>query len=253
MSSKLIVSNWKMNPRSLKEAHRIITEINKKFRESNSSRLVVCPPYIFLTEVSKIISSNKNIILGAQDVYVGEGVSHTGEIGLDLVKNVGVKYVLVGHSERRGILDTDEVIKQKTREALKADLKVILCVGEKERDSHGNYYHEIERELESALSKLPKKLIRNLIIAYEPVWAIGKSEKEAIKPEQLYEMNIFIKRVLSDLLGIKEVSKVKILYGGSVTKNNFKEILEKGNVDGLLVGRESLKVKEFLELINEVK
>jgi len=160
---------------------------------------------------------------------------------------------LVGHSERRTTLDSNEVVKEKMLGSLKEGLKVILCVGEKERNERGDHYHEIKKQIEDAIIKLPKKLIKNLIIAYEPVWAIGRSEGEAIKPDQLHEITIFIKRLISDVLGAKEVRKIKILYGGSVTKNNFKEIIEKGNVDGLLIGRESLKVENFLELIKEIK
>lgn len=252
MANKIIVANWKMNPGSAEKAKEIAFEINKKFKGSDDLQLVICPPFIFLNEVSKIISQSKNIILGAQDIFVGQGVSHTGEVGIKLLKSAGVKYVLVGHSERREALDTNDVVKEKMMGSLKEGLKVILCVGEKERNEHGDHYHEVRKQIENAIIKLPKGLIKNLIIAYEPVWAIGKPENEAIKPDQLHEITIFIKRLVSDILGAKEVGKVKILYGGSVTKNNFKEIIEKGNVDGLLIGRESLKVNNFLELIREI-
>lgn len=251
-NKKLIVANWKMNPGSAEEAKKIITEISKKSRTFGDTRLVVCPPFIFLNEVAEVISKSKKITLGAQDVFVGEGVSHTGEVGIKLLKKAGVKYVIVGHSDRRSTLDNNEVVKEKMLGTLKEGLKVILCVGEKERNEHGDHYHEVKKELEDAITKLPKKYIKNLIIAYEPVWAIGRPESEAIKPEQLHEITILIKRLISDILGPKEVEKVKILYGGSVTKNNFKELVERGNVDGLLIGRESLKVENFLELIQEI-
>jgi len=253
MNKKLIIANWKMNPESVETAKEIITEINKKSKSFGETRLVVCPPFIFLNEVSKIISLSKKIFLGAQDVFVEKGPSHTGEVGIDMLKTAGVKYILVGHSDRRATLDTDLIVKEKMIESLKGGFKVVLCVGEKERNEHGDHYFEIRRQIEDVIVKLPKKLTKNLIIAYEPVWAIGKLESDAIKPDQLHEITIFIKRLISDTLGAKEVEKIKILYGGSVTKNNAKEIIEKGNVDGLLVGRESLKVNNFLELIKEIK
>jgi len=253
MSSKLIVANWKMNPGSAEKAKEIITELNAKSKSFGDNRLVICPPFIFLNEVSNIIISSKKILLGAQDVFIGQGVSHTGEVGTQLLKKAGVKYILVGHSERRATLDSDKVVKEKMIGALKEGFKVILCVGEKERNEHGDHYHEIKKQIEDAIIKLPKKLIKNLIIAYEPVWAVGRSESEAIKPDQLHEISIFIKRLVSDILGSKEVDKIKILYGGSVTKNNAREIFEKGNVDGLLVGRESLKTDNFIKLIQEIK
>ncbi len=190
--------------------------------------------------------------MGAQDVFIGIGVAHTGEVSAEMLKGAGVKYVIIGHSERRAVSDTDEIVREKLFGTLKDGLKVILCVGEKERNEHGVQYPEIKRQLESALLKVPKKFMKNLVIAYEPVWAIGKSEKEAMKPEELHEMTIFIKRVLSDLLSKAEIEKVAILYGGSVTKNNAQEIIEKGNVDGLLIGRESLKAENFIELVKEI-
>jgi triosephosphate isomerase len=253
MNTKLIVANWKMNPTSAVKAKDIIAEINKQSKNFGDVKLIICPPFIFLNEVSEAIASSKKIFLGAQDVFVGQGVSYTGEIGTDLLKKSGVKYILVGHSERRASFDSDEIVKEKLLGSLKEGFKVILCVGEKERNVHGDHYNEIKRQIEDAIAKLPKKNINNLIIAYEPVWAIGRPENEAIKPDQLHEIAIFIKRLLSDLLGANEIEKVKILYGGSVTKNNFKEIIEKGNVDGLLIGRESLKVGNFVELIKEIK
>jgi triosephosphate isomerase len=253
MNKKLIIANWKMNPGSVKDAKKIITEINKKSKSFGDVCLVVCPPFIFLNEVSQVISSSKRIILGAQDVFVGQGVSHTGEIGIQLLKKSGVKYVLVGHSERRATLDSDEIVKEKMLGSLREGLIVVLCVGEKERNEHGDHYQEVKKQITDIITKLPKKLIKNLIIAYEPIWAIGRPENEAIKPDQLHEITIFIKRLISDILGPKEMDKIKILYGGSVTKNNAREIIEMGNVDGLLIGRESLKVDNFLELIKEFK
>ena len=252
-NTKLIVANWKMNPDSAEKAEKIINEIKAKSKNFGDVKLIVCPPFVYLNEISNAISSSKKMILGAQDVFVGQGVSHTGEVGVELLKKAGVKYIIVGHSERRATLDGDEVVKAKMLGALKEGFKVILCVGEKERNEHGDHYHEIRRQIEDAIVKLPKKFIKNLVIAYEPVWAIGRPENEAIKPDQLHEITIYIKRLLSDTFGAKEFEKVKILYGGSVTKNNFKEIVEKGNVDGLLIGRESLKVDNFLELIKEIK
>ena len=250
--TKLIVANWKMNPESSDEAKVIATDIVRKINAVKSAKLVICPPFVFLNEVSKVISNSKNTCLGAQDVFFGEGVAHTGEIGFEMLKSAGVKYIIVGHSEKRASGDTDEIVRSKLLGVLKSGFNAILCVGEKERNEHGHYFSEIEKQLKSAIEKMPKKFIKKLIVAYEPIWAIGKSEKEAMKPENLNEMSIFIKRVLNDILRTKEFEKVLVLYGGSVTKINGKDILEKGNVNGLLVGRESLKTEDFSELIKEI-
>jgi len=251
-STKLIIANWKMNPESAEEAKNIASEMSKKSKNFGKVKLVICPPFIFLNEVAKIISTSKKISLGAQDIFVGEGVSHTGEIGSEILKNANVKYVMVGHSERRASLDSDSVIREKVFGSLEESFKTILCIGEKERNEHGDYFHEIREQLEKALMGISKKLLKNLVIAYEPVWAIGRSEKEAMQPEQLHEMTIFIKRIITDMFGSKYAESIYILYGGSVTKNNAKEIIEKGNVDGLLVGRESLKAENFVELITSL-
>lgn len=249
---KLIVANWKMNPESKEKAQEIASEIKHKIKNVKSAKLVICPPFVFINEVGQAISGSKNIVLGAQDVFTGMGESHTGEISFSMLKNSGAKYIIIGHSEKRATGDNDEVVKEKLFSSLKAGFKVILCVGEKERRTEGDQFKEIERQIESALHKLPKNFVKNLIIAYEPVWAIGKSEKEAMKGEELALMAIFIKRVVSDVLKIKEAEKILILYGGSVTEGNAKEIVEKGNVNGLLVGRESLKAENFSKLIKEL-
>ncbi len=249
---KLIVANWKMNPESLDKAKAISSEIARKSRSFGSTKLIICPPFLFLNAVAKAISSSRKVVLGAQDVFAGQGVAHTGEISPEMLKKIGVKYVIVGHSEKRAAGDSDEIVREKLFGVLKEGLKAILCVGEKERNEHGDQYPEIKRQIGSAIEKLPKKFAKNLILAYEPIWAIGKSEKEAMNGEKLYEMAIFIKKVVSDILGKKDLGKIMILYGGSVTKGNAKEIVEKGNVDGLLVGRESLKTNDFVELIKEI-
>ncbi|MEI8123781.1 MAG: triose-phosphate isomerase [bacterium] len=251
-NTKIIVANWKMNPESSEESKKIAVEIKNSIKNFNKNKIVICPPFVFLNEISNIFLKNKNISIGAQDIFVGEGVSHTGEISSEMLKNIGVKYVIIGHSDRRESLDSDSLVREKLFGALKDGFKAILCIGEKERNEHGDHFHEVKGQIESAITKLSKNLIKNLIIAYEPIWAIGKKENEAVKPEDLHEMTIFIRRVASDILGIKEAEKIKILYGGSVTKNNAKEIIEKGNVDGLLIGRESLKTENFIELIKGI-
>ena len=250
--TSLIVANWKMNPESKEKAEAIVSEIKSKTKKLKSVRIVICPPFVFLNEVAKAISGSKKVYLGAQDIFIGEGESHTGEISPKMLKNAGAQYIIVGHSEKRAIGDTYEIVKEKLFGALENGFKAILCVGEKERDSHGKYYDFLKHQIELALKGLPNKYIKNLIVAYEPVWAIGKSEKEAMKPEQLNEMVIFVRRVVSDCLHYKEISKMPVLYGGSVTAGNAKDIIEKGNVNGLLVGRESLDAEHFLKLVKEI-
>ena len=251
-SSRIVVANWKMNPESLEEAKKIASEIRDASRGFNKTKIIICPPFVFLNEIQNIFARSNKIVVGAQDVFAGQGVTHTGEVSAIMLKNSGMKYVIVGHSERRASGDDGMVVKKKLESVLNSGLKAIFCIGEKNRDEHGEQYNEVKEQIESALLKIPKKLISRLIVAYEPVWAIGKSENESMNPEQLHEMTIFIKKILNDIFGIEKAEKVQILYGGSVTKGNAKEIIEKGNVDGLLIGRESLKIKNFIELIKEI-
>jgi triosephosphate isomerase (TIM) len=244
---KLLIANWKMNPSTEKEAREIVFKVKSKLKDK--TKVIICPPFVFVGLVKKILGKEKKIELGVQDVFIGKGKSHTGEVGIEMVKDMGVKYVIIGHSEKRALGDTDEIIKSKLLGVVKNNLKAILCIGEGSRNEHGDHYHEIKKQILIVLSGLPKKYSKKLIVAYEPIWAIGKTEEGAINPEKLHEMTIFIRKTLNDIFGHTESEKIPVVYGGSVGKNNSKELLENGKIDGFLVGRESLKPKDFLEII----
>jgi len=247
IKKKILVGNWKMNPNSPEEAVNLTKEIKQKLENLKKTDVVLCPPFIFLNEVGEVLKSQKRVKLGSQDVFGGEGTSFTGEVSVDMIKNAGAEYAIVGHSERREMYETLEIVSKKVVFSLKGGLKTILCVGEEGRDEHGEFYNYVKTELEEALSKLNKKNLSKLIIAYEPTWTIGKREDEIISPENLHEMVIFIRKVLKDKFG-EEGLIVPILYGGSVSKNNAREIITRGEIDGLLIGRESLKSDNFVEI-----
>ena len=251
-TNKLVIANWKMNPESEVEAKEIASSIRKR-SDDIKAKIVICPPFVFLGAVGKNIIDTTGVYLGAQDVSAVKGNSHTGSVGIDMLKEMNVKYVIIGHSDRRNAGDTDEIIAQKLEVTLKENIKGILCVGEKERNEKGDYFHHIKEQIILDTKKIKRDMLKNLIIAYEPVWAIGKSEREAIEPEKLHEMTIFIKRVLSDIFGNENAQKVPVLYGGSVGTENIKALTENTSIDGVLVGRESLKAKEFLKIADEVK
>ncbi len=246
----LIIANWKMNPETEQEVKNISLEIKGGIKNIKGLNTVICPPVIFMDAVKKTIG--KSVCLGAQDAFVGYGSSHTGEISLEMIKKTGAKYILVGHSERRETEDTEEEIREKVSGVLKSGLKAVLCIGENERSERGDYYNEVKIQIISALSGLQKKYTKNLIVAYEPVWAIGNKDNKALDSEKLYEMAIFIKKILNDLFGQEIAKNIPILYGGSVNKNNAKEILKNGKVNGLLIGRESLKAQNFIEIIKNI-
>jgi len=250
---KLIVANWKMNPQTAKEAQEIFNATLRAAKKIHNAKIVVCPPFIWLS----LLSGKPLLSLGAQDIFWEEEGSYTGEISAKMLKNLGVEYVIIGHSERRRLGETDEAINKKIRQALKNHLKVIFCVGEFERDEENNYFQFVKNEILKGLDKIPANLFKNLIITYEPVWAIssvnklGKARFNADTPENAQEMAIYIKRVLVSLFG-KVVRKSPVLYGGSVDAKNAESFLKKEGIDGLLVGRTSWSAKTFGELLKSI-
>jgi triosephosphate isomerase len=167
-----------------------------------------------------------------------------------MLKDLGVKYVIVGHSETRTRGETDENVSKKIQALLDNGIKPILCIGEKERNEDGSHLDFIKDQIKSSLNKVNKKNINDLIVAYEPIWAIGA--KEAMDAPSIYEMSLFIKKVLSDIYGQESAIATPILYGGSVNFRNASEIFVTGKVDGLLVGRESVNPPGFTELLKVV-
>src|SRR3989344_4526497 len=248
---KLIIGNWKMNPASLEKALRLAKEISKYSKYSRGkTEIVICPPFVFLSAISKKIKKAK---LGAQDVHFEtNNTAQTGEISPLMLKNLGVKYVIVGHSERRMLGETNEIVRKKIGACLKHAITPIVCVGESKRDESGNYLSFVRTQLEEIFSGLPKTISGKIIIAYEPIWAIGKTAAREATSEEAEEMSIFIKKVLSDIFDAKAVKNLRIIYGGSVNPENSASFLNQRNIDGLLVGRDSLDPDNFKEIIKSV-
>ncbi|OGY58520.1 MAG: triose-phosphate isomerase [Candidatus Colwellbacteria bacterium RIFCSPHIGHO2_12_FULL_44_17] len=232
---KLIVANWKSNPLSEDEAVKLATA-------TDALGVVLAPPYPFLSSISKVI---KKAELGAQDMFWGDIGAYTGEISWHHLQHLNVRYVIVGHSERRKYLgETDGLINLKVKAALKAGLKTILCVGEPyrlkeqndaEKDAFARNY--VEHQLDEGLKGVTETA--NLIIAYEPIWAIGTGAADT--PENTVQMAEFIKKKVP----------VKVLYGGSVTSENSANFLEKKEIDGALVGGASLNAEDFNKMVKK--
>lgn len=247
---KLIVGNWKMNPNSWEEARMIVRKTNNIAKNLQNLEVVVCPPFVYIP----VISPRKKVSvlgLGAQSVSVDTEGSHTGEVGAPMLKSLGVEYVIVGHSEQRERGDDDGVVSKRLENVLEAGLKGIVCVGEKSRDENGIYLDLLKEQIKKSLANVPEKEADRIVIAYEPIWAIGASE--AMNPEQVYEMSLFVRKTFADIFGQECAMKVKILYGGAVTFRNATDILNIGKVDGFLVGRESINVSGFVELLKVVE
>lgn len=243
---KLIVANWKMNPESPREAKEIFNPIKKLALTLNKVNTVICPPAVYL---SSFQAKSSKLTFGAQDSFGDLFGPYTGKIGPTMLRNSGASYLIVGHSETRAIGDNDLTINHKLRLALKNNLKVILCVGEHHRDEHGNYLQFIKTQLEEDLRNVQRKSANDLIIAYEPIWAIGTQAKGADTPEGFQHQAIYIRKILAAQFGKEAAMKVPVIYGGSTNSQNAEGFLKQGEADGLLVGRASLDPSEFIKIL----
>ena len=239
----LIVGNWKMNPGTIGSAKRLFHDVQDRLGTRPSSvRVVIAPPFPFISDLAKL-SPSRRIALGAQAVFFERSGAYTGEVSLSMLKSIGTRYVIVGHSERRKRGETDEEVYRDLDAVLRGKLNAIVCVGETVRDKQGNYFTNVEAQLRAALAAIDKKRLTHLSIAYEPVWAIGTGVNAT--PEDAYEMKLFIQKILVDRFGRAAAEKVRILYGGSVNRTNVEALLTDGKVDGFLVGGASLRATDF--------
>lgn len=239
----IIVGNFKSYLTNRDDAESVVKAASK-LRTKHS--IILAPSFVHLGYVA---AKKHSVELAAQDISIFGGGAHTGEVSADTVANAGANYVIVGHSERRADGETNSIVATKVCQALSAKLKVVLCVGEDERDSHATYLSFITEEITSALKGIKEADFKNIIIAYEPIWAIGKAADEAISTDDLEETVLFIKKVLRESFGEKAMKAVKILYGGSVNAENVKSLMVPG-LDGFLPGRASSS-KETLKALVE--
>ncbi|KKP85870.1 MAG: Triosephosphate isomerase [Candidatus Nomurabacteria bacterium GW2011_GWA1_35_8] len=248
IAKKIVVGNWKMNPLSLKEAEKLFINIAKSVSNFKKTGIIVCLPFLYLEKLKSTSQRTKKISLGAQDVFWEDAGAYTGEISGDMLYDIGAKYVIVGHSERREMGESNNDVNKKVKAAIRAGLVPVLCVGESMRDKNHEYLNFIKTQVIECLNGVSKNFISKVIIAYEPIWAIGKGAYPAT-PEEFREMNIFIRKILSDKFGVKIVEDIKIIYGGSVDEKNTEGFIKAGYADGFLVGRASLNPKKFSEII----
>src|ERR1035437_9441 len=244
LKSKIIIGNWKMNPRSLKEAEKLFGDVAKNISAIKKTEIVVCPPFLYLPAFAKVLVGKgkikKQISLGAQDAFPGDVGAFTGEVSAEMLYNIGVRYVILGHSERRVLGENNNDVNKKIKSALVAGLRPILCVGEKARDVDHSYFNLVKTQIEECLAGISKNSINKIIVAYEPVWAISSTiDRKDATADDSREMAIFIRKILFDKFG-NEASKVRVIYGGSVNEKDAEEFLKNGGVDGLLPGRASL-------------
>lgn len=252
MRKYLIAGNWKMNMVS-SVAKKFAKELVDNLKKVDNDRIVmIAPPFTALESVASVIKGSI-IRLGAQNMNENEEGAFTGEVSADMLLDIGVEYVIIGHSERRHIYkETNDQINKKVLLALKKGLKPVLCVGEllSEREA-GKTEAVIKEQIETNLSQVDKKDIGNVIIAYEPVWAIGTGK--VATPEQAEEVHVFIRGLIKRLYDENVANNMIIQYGGSVKADNIDGLMKKDNLDGALVGGASLKTDSFCRIVNFVK
>jgi len=248
----LIVGNWKAYVESKTKA-KALSVSAKRLALKGDHEIVIAPaaPHIGLLAPAKP-DTKGGLMLGAQDVSITVGGAETGEVAAGLLKDLGVSHVIVGHSERRARGESDEVVLEKARHALAHGMIPILCIGEAVRDQDAQYLKTVRRQLSAVMASLSPKERLSIVIAYEPIWAIGKSELEAITPNDLSEMILYIRKVLTDFMPGRANQKVRILYGGSVDSSNVRSLAAGTGIDGFLVGRASTDVAGFSALVKAV-
>ena len=253
--SNLIVGNLKMNLLTLAERDRYLESLKKELsgKDMSGCEIILCPPAVHL-EAFVTGMENDYFSVGAQNIFWEDRGSFTGEVSAPMVKNIGAQYVIIGHSERRKYFnETNESVKAKINSALAAGLAPICCVGEtiQERES-GKTSDVIMKQIHEGLADVPVSKITSVVIAYEPVWAIGGDA--AATSDEIMEVRILLKKIFADTFGLPVAEKMKILYGGSVKAATVKEVCIDPGMDGVLVGRESLIPMEFIkiaEIINK--
>ncbi|TWO32604.1 triose-phosphate isomerase [Seonamhaeicola sediminis] len=247
MRKNIVAGNWKMN-NDLSQTEALLADLANQTKTSNAE-VMVAPTFPNLYQAFNVLKST-GIKVIAQNMHFAENGAYTGEVSAAMLKSVGVQTVILGHSERREYFnETDELLAKKVDAALANDMRVIFCFGEELADrKSGNEEAVVESQIKNALFHLEASAFKNIILAYEPVWAIGTGETAS--PEQAQDMHAFIRKTLADKYGADVADSVSILYGGSVKPANAQEIFSKPDVDGGLIGGASLKADDFFAIVN---
>ena len=248
MRKTVIAGNWKMN-NDLKESEKLIVDLKNHLQnEKPNCDVIICPPFTSLSEASKLVSGSL-IKLGAQNMHFEENGAFTGEISASMLKSVGCEYVILGHSERRHIFgESDELINKKIKKALAARLKPVFCIGELlEERENGTTNDVVKRQVLKGLAGISADDMKNIIVAYEPVWAIGTGKTAS--PAQAQEVHEFIRDLIEIDYSLEVANDLVIQYGGSVKPDNAKELLSQKDIDGALVGGACLKADLFMGII----
>jgi len=250
MRKKIVAGNWKMNNDSA-QTEALIDELLAKKPEHSVAKIVIAPSFVNL-QAAVAQTHGTNIIVAAQNMHQAESGAYTGEVSVNMLKGINVNTVILGHSERRAYFgETNSLLAEKVNTALKHNLTVIFCFGEELADRQsGNHFNLVESQLREGLFHISESDWGSIVLAYEPVWAIGTGETAS--PEQAQEMHAFIRNLIRENVGAGVADATSILYGGSVKPDNAREIFSKPDVDGGLIGGAALKAHDFLEIVNGI-
>ena len=248
MRRKILAANWKMNM-TLSEADSFLESFLIEVENENGVDIVLIPPFTALARVSEKLNEIQNVKVGAQNMHWEKSGAFTGEISASMLRELFIRYVVVGHSERRTLFgETDEIVNKKTKAALAATLIPIVCIGETLAERDGNRVEEVlEKQLTGSLAGLTPEQIADTVIAYEPVWAIGTGRTAS--PQQAEDAHAFIRTKIAVLSDAATADKVRIQYGGSVKPGNTAELMSQPDIDGALVGGASLDPRGFAEIV----
>jgi triosephosphate isomerase len=250
MRQKIVAGNWKMH-KNAEETEDLLNELIDKLPDDIEAQIIVAPTFVNLASAVDHLEFT-NIGVAAQNMHQNESGAFTGEISAEMLKSIGVNIVILGHSERRAYFhETDTLLAQKISTGLKHDMTIIFCFGEELKDRQNKqHFNIVENQLRDGLFHLENKDWEQIILAYEPVWAIGTGETAS--PEQAQEMHEFIRETIRKRFGSDVAEDVSILYGGSVKPDNAKEIFSKPDVDGGLIGGAALKASDFAAIVNSI-
>lgn len=246
INQPLVIGNWKMNPATAAEAKQIFMGIKKAAKRNSHATVVVAPPAIFIPEVARL-SLGGQVSIATQNIHPLPTGAHTGEVSLAMAMPYGVKYCIVGHSERRAMGETDEQVAEKVEAVLKQRLTPVICIGERERDADGNFFLHIEAQIKSVLAVVPKTRYKDIVLAYEPIWAIGTGQTATV--DDVIEMQLYVQKILTKHFSRSAANQIRFLYGGSVHGGNAEVLFQSGAVTGFLVGGASLKIDEFAKVM----
>lgn len=246
MNKPLIVANWKCNPPTFAEAKKLFLAVSEGANKTKAE-VVICPPFVFIPGLSAITKSP--IKLGAQDTFFQEG-AFTSQVSVSMLKQFGCKYAIMGHSEKRALGETNEIISKKIKACLENNIIPILCIGEnKQERQSGTTFKILKSQIKSGLKGISTINIKKIVIAYEPIWSIGTGN--ACDTDRAKEANIFIKKILIGIFGKQKAQKIRIIYGGSTNPDNALGFIKEANMNGLLPGGASLDPKKFVAILNK--